>query len=118
MEVKVAGVGGFIILVILGARRLGRGTLLGGPLLGGLETRKSGVDLLLDGGGLAIRHLGIPTVTVPMGVADDIGMPVGLTFAGAAYDDSRLLAIAAAFEATGRRRAEPPRTPRLPGTAC
>ncbi|SMH43051.1 amidase [Rathayibacter oskolensis] len=66
-------------------------------------------------GNLAIRHLGIPTVTVPMGVAADIGMPVGLTFAGAAYDDSRLLAIAAAFEATGRRRVEPPRTPRLAG---
>ena len=34
-------------------------------------------------GNLAIRHLGIPTVTVPMGTMADIGMPVGLTFAGA-----------------------------------
>ena len=33
-------------------------------------------------GNLAIRHLGIPTVTVPMGTMADIGMPVGLTFAG------------------------------------
>ena len=64
-------------------------------------------------GNLVWRHLGIPTVTVPMGTMPDTGMPVGLTFAGRAYDDVRLLRIAAAFEATGRRRQEPPRTPRL-----
>jgi amidase len=64
-------------------------------------------------GNLAIRHLGIPTVTVPMGTMADIGMPVGLTFAGRAYDDTTLLRLAAAFEATGARRTEPPRTPRL-----
>ena len=33
-------------------------------------------------GNLAIRHLGIPTVTVPMGMMADIHMPVGLTFGG------------------------------------
>ncbi|WP_158866443.1 amidase [Leifsonia sp. AG29] len=65
-------------------------------------------------GNLVPRHLGIPTVTVPMGTMPDTAMPVGLTFAGRAYDDSALLALAAAFEATGRRRSEPPRTPRLP----
>lgn len=64
-------------------------------------------------GNLVPRHLGIPTVTVPMGTMADIGMPVGLTFAGRGYDDSALLALAAAFEALGRRRTEPPRTPRL-----
>nr|WP_282445156.1 amidase [Pseudomonas sp. W2Jun17] len=65
-------------------------------------------------GNLAIRHLGVPTVTVPMGVMADIGMPVGLTFAGRAYDDSALLRFAAAFEATGSKRVIPPRTPPLP----
>ncbi|AIR90924.1 amidase [Pseudomonas cremoricolorata] len=64
-------------------------------------------------GNLAIRHLGVPTVTVPMGVMADIGMPVGLTFAGKAYDDSALLRYACAFEATGQRRQIPPRTPPL-----
>jgi amidase len=67
-------------------------------------------------GNLAIRHLGIPTVTVPMGLLSDIGMPIGLTFAGRAYDDTRLLQLAAAFEASGApgtRRTPPPRTPRL-----
>ncbi|HWU47532.1 MAG TPA: amidase [Humibacter sp.] len=64
-------------------------------------------------GNLVPRHLGIPTVTVPMGTMADIGMPVGLTFAGRAYDDATLLALAAAFEATGTRRAAPPRTPPL-----
>jgi len=64
-------------------------------------------------GNLAIRHLGVPTVTVPMGVMADIGMPVGLTFAGRAYDDSHLLRLASAFESSGTRRAIPPRTPPL-----
>lgn len=64
-------------------------------------------------GNLAIRHLGVPTVTVPMGVMADIGMPVGLTFAGRAYDDNALLRFAAGFEATGSRRVIPPRTPAL-----
>ncbi|MDT5065848.1 MAG: amidase [Mycobacterium sp.] len=64
-------------------------------------------------GNLVPRHLGIPTVTVPMGTMADIGMPVGLTFAGRAYDDTALLVLAAAFEATGNRRTAPPRTPAL-----
>ena len=64
-------------------------------------------------GNLAIRHLGIPTVTVPMGTMADIGMPVGLTFVGRAYDDMALLRYGVAFEATGRRRTSPPRTPPL-----
>ncbi|MFI9328962.1 amidase [Kitasatospora sp. NPDC052868] len=64
-------------------------------------------------GNLVPRHLGIPTVTVPMGTMADIGMPVGLTFAGRAYGDNALLTLAAAFEATGTRRTAPPRTPRL-----
>ncbi|WP_341955235.1 amidase [Microbacterium sp. LWH13-1.2] len=67
-------------------------------------------------GNLTVRHLGIPTVTVPMGLMADIGMPIGLTFAGRAYDDSALLRLAAAFEAIGapgERRTAPLRTPRL-----
>ena len=64
-------------------------------------------------GNLVPRHLGIPTVTVPMGTMSDTGMPVGLTFAGRAYDDTALLALATAFEATGERRTAPPRTPGL-----
>jgi amidase len=64
-------------------------------------------------GNLAIRHLGVPTVTVPMGTMADIGMPVGLTFAGRAYDDNNLLKFAGAFEATGSKRLIPTRTPAL-----
>ncbi|UXZ94542.1 amidase [Pseudomonas phytophila] len=64
-------------------------------------------------GNLAIRHLGVPTVTVPMGVMADIGMPIGLTFAGRAYDDSNLLRFASAFESMGSKRMIPPRTPTL-----
>jgi amidase len=62
-------------------------------------------------GNLAIRHLGIPTVTVPMGLLGDIKMPVGLTFAGAAYSDAKLVGMASVFEALKPRRTPPPRTP-------
>ncbi len=64
-------------------------------------------------GNLAIRHLGIPTVTVPMGTAADIHMPFGLTFAGVAYSDAKLVRLATAFEALRPRRTVPPRTPEL-----
>jgi amidase len=65
-------------------------------------------------GNLALRHLGIPTVTVPMGTMTDTGMPVGLTIAGRAYDDTALLRYAAAVEARAPRRTVPSRTPELP----
>jgi len=69
-------------------------------------------------GNLVPRHLGIPCVQVPIGLMSDIGMPVGLTFAGRAYDDSRLLGLAWAFEhaanapgsALGATRSAPPLT--------
>jgi amidase len=73
-------------------------------------------------GNLVPRHLGIPTAQVPMGQLDDIGMPIGLTFAGRAWDDARLLALAWAFEhaanaagsALGATRVAPRLTPELP----
>ncbi|MEN9910973.1 MAG: hypothetical protein RLZZ441_541 [Actinomycetota bacterium] len=64
-------------------------------------------------GNVVIRHLGIPTVTVPMGNMSDIGMPVGLTFAGRGYDDTNLLAFASAFDQAHIGRIAPPRTPEL-----
>lgn len=64
-------------------------------------------------GNLAIRHLGVPTVTVPMGQMADTGMPAGLTIAGRGWDDAALLSLAAAFEALGPLRAAPARTPDL-----
>lgn len=88
----------------------------------GMDVDEASADLgwrngvWIANGNLAVRHLGIPTVTVPMGLMADIGMPIGLTFAGRAYDDTALLRLAAAFEAVGApgsRRTPPPRTPRL-----
>jgi amidase len=64
-------------------------------------------------GNQVVRHLGIPTVTVPMGLLPDIRMPVGLTFAGAAYQDNALLRYAFAFESGGSERTAPARTPPL-----
>lgn len=66
-------------------------------------------------GNQAIRHCGVPTVTVPMGLMADTGMPVGLTFAGRGYDDAALLSFGHAFEQARSRRVSPPRTPALPG---
>ena len=65
-------------------------------------------------GNLVWRHFGIPTVTIPMGVLADIGMPVGLTIAGLPYADTSLLQLAAAIEAIAPRRVPPPRTPPVP----
>lgn len=71
--------------------------------------------VFFSNGNYALRHLGIPTVTVAMGIMGDIGMPVGLTFAGAAYSDPVLLGYAAAFEDAGTLRRPPASTPELPG---
>ncbi len=67
----------------------------------------------VSNGNLVPRHLGIPTVTVPMGTMDDTGMPVGLTIAGPAYSDTRLVQLGSAITALGDRRTTPPRTPAL-----
>ena len=67
----------------------------------------------VSNGNLVPRHLGIPTVTVPMGTMDDTSMPVGVTIAGAGYTDVQLVRVGAAIEALGRRRTTPPRTPAL-----
>ncbi len=71
--------------------------------------------VFFSNGNYALRHLGIPTVTVAMGVMADIGMPVGLTFAGAAYSDPELLRLGTLFEAAGdgSLRVAPESTPAL-----
>lgn len=71
----------------------------------------------VSNGNLVPRHLGIPTVTVPMGTMADTRMPVGLTLAGPAYSDTRLVQLAQAIAALGERRTTPPRTPALPDEA-
>ncbi|NQX29014.1 amidase [Microbacteriaceae bacterium VKM Ac-2854] len=70
--------------------------------------------VVYSNGNRVIRHLGIPTVTVPMGFMADIQMPVGLTFAGPAYSDDALLDRAGAFEQATKRREPAFLTPTLP----
>ncbi|KAH8664537.1 hypothetical protein BX600DRAFT_464609, partial [Xylariales sp. PMI_506] len=65
-------------------------------------------------GNRVIRHVGIPTVSVSMGIMADTQMPVNLTFAGKAYQDDELLKYAYAYEQYTRRRVPPPLTPALP----
>ncbi|WP_022870150.1 amidase [Yaniella halotolerans] len=60
-------------------------------------------------GNYAIRHLGIPTVTVPMGNMEDIDMPVGLTFCGGTSADLELLSFASAFEDAGPQLRQAPK---------
>ncbi|KAL1597259.1 hypothetical protein SLS60_008843 [Paraconiothyrium brasiliense] len=76
------------------------------------EAWRNGV--LYSNGNCAIRQLGIPTVSIPMGVMADIGMPVNLTFASKAYDDNNLFRYAYAFEKASNLRQAPKRTPALP----
>lgn len=76
------------------------------------------LDALRDGvkyanGGRAMKHLGIPAITVPMGMLEDKKMPVGITFAGKAWNDSNLLRYAFAYERATLRRSSPPLTPSL-----
>lgn len=72
---------------------------------------KNGV--MYSNGNRILRHYGIPTVTMPMGIMEDTKMPVGLTFAGKAYGDADLLGFGYAFESGGRERRVPGRTPVL-----
>jgi amidase len=67
----------------------------------------------VSNGNQVFRHLGIPAVTVTMGLMSDTNMPVGLTFAGKACDDDALLRYAYAFDSAGSRRIAPLRTPAL-----
>ena len=65
-------------------------------------------------GNRAIRHLGVPTVSVPMGIMEDeTNMPVNLTFAGKAYDDTNLLSYAYSYEQGSKKRRAPGLTPPL-----
>lgn len=65
-------------------------------------------------GNRALRHLGVPSVTLPMGVMRKKRMPMGLTFAGAADTDLDLLRTAHVFAMATQRRVAPPLTPELP----
>lgn len=73
--------------------------------------RRNGV--FYSNGNRALRHLGVPTVSVPMGMMKGKGMPVSLTFAGRAYDDANLLRYGNAYERKSRKRLAPPHTPAL-----
>lgn len=85
-----------------------------------LETNEdSAKDALQDGvkysnGNRAIRHMGVPTVSVAMGIMEASRMPVNLTIAGKSGSDADLLQYAYAFEQATKKRVAPPLTPPLP----
>jgi amidase len=60
-----------------------------------------------------LRHLGIPSVSVCMGIMEDTQMPVNLTLIGNAYSDKDLITCAYAYEQATKQRKAPPRTPPL-----
>ncbi|KAJ6104893.1 Amidase [Penicillium sp. IBT 16267x] len=64
-------------------------------------------------GNRPIRHLGVPTISIPMGVMEDTNMPVSLTFAGNEYEDISLLRCGYAFEMATKSRVQPPLVPAL-----
>ncbi|KAF4785797.1 amidase [Colletotrichum scovillei] len=82
------------------------------------DNRESMAYSLRDGlkysnGNRAMKHLGVPAITVPMGSLSDKKIPVGLTFAGKAWSDSDLLRYAYAFESSKKRRESPSLAPQL-----
>ncbi|KAH0359014.1 amidase signature enzyme, partial [Aureobasidium melanogenum] len=64
-------------------------------------------------GGRALKHLGIPCITVPMGQMQDKKIPVGITFSTKGWTDSDLLRYAFAYENASKRRTSPSLTPQL-----
>ena len=64
-------------------------------------------------GNRMIRHLGIPTVSVGMGIMSDTGVPAGLTFMGPSGSDRTLLACAYEYEQARGPRVAPRRTPSI-----
>lgn len=60
-----------------------------------------------------LRHLGIPSVSVCMGMMEDIQMPVNLTFIGPSYSDLSLLSYAYSYEQATGYRVAGTRTPPL-----
>ncbi|OKL63892.1 hypothetical protein UA08_00882 [Talaromyces atroroseus] len=75
------------------------------------HAHKNGIKY--SNGNRALRHLGVPTVSVTMGVMSDTRMPVNLTFAGKAYTDNELLKFAYAYQQESRRRVAPCLSPSL-----
>nr|OQO26289.1 hypothetical protein B0A51_04222 [Rachicladosporium sp. CCFEE 5018] len=64
-------------------------------------------------GNRALRHMGVPTVSVTMGLMEHKRMPVNLTFAGKHGQDSQLLQFAYAYEQATHHRVAPPLMPAL-----
>ncbi|ETS86725.1 hypothetical protein PFICI_00553 [Pestalotiopsis fici W106-1] len=64
-------------------------------------------------GGRALKHLGVPCITLPMGLMASKQMPLGITFATKAYADNDLLRYAYAYETISRKRTAPLLAPAL-----
>ena len=62
-------------------------------------------SLLLLGAGYIAAIAGTPHLTVPMGTVQ--GLPVGLSFFGAAWDDETVLAAGADYEVASRKLISP-----------
>ncbi|KAJ5460930.1 uncharacterized protein N7458_002482 [Penicillium daleae] len=83
------------------------------------EDPNSMLHALQDGvkysnGGRALKHVGVPCITLPMGTLEDQKMPVGITFASKSHADNDLLRYAYAYETASRARTAPGLTPPIP----
>ena len=74
----------------------------------GLAERRS----LLGASSTPAAVAGYPSITVPAGFAR--GLPVGLTFIGRAWSESRLIALAYAYEQSTKHRRAPTFPPTVP----
>lgn len=72
-------------------------------------------DSFLGGSAAHAAVAGYPSITVP--AFEIAGLPVGVSFFGPAWTESKLLAIAAAFERLAKARSEPRFLPTVPAAA-
>ncbi len=77
------------------------------PLLG---------DHFVGGGASMAAVAGTPSITVPMGTVH--GLPLGLTFMGAAYSEAQLIGFAYAFEQAAHARTPPKFLPTIQLTSA
>lgn len=65
---------------------------------------------LMDAYTLPVNLAGLPGISVPVGLGQETGMPVGLQIIGKHFDEGEILAIASALENTLPGLGEPPLT--------
>lgn len=101
---------------LAGSRRIIANVLNGPDAVAGTADDFDAVLFSGSGGAVTWARAGYPTVIVPLGFveSDGVQIPSGLSFAGAAWSEGKLISLAYAFEQINRGRLPPSSAPALP----